>query len=79
MSNFGPYLRHNQHHTLFLVQEQPCSQSGLHLYDQQPTSKYFSKYWISKDSSIILYDLTTHLFIVFTTGKNLNIGAQKWL
>jgi hypothetical protein len=36
MSNLGPHLRHNQHHTLFLMQEQPYSQSVLHVHDQQP-------------------------------------------
>jgi hypothetical protein len=36
MSNLGPHLRHNRHHTLFLTQEQPCSQFNLHLHDQQP-------------------------------------------
>ena len=36
MSNLGPHLRHNQHHTLFPLQEQPCSQFDLHLHDQQP-------------------------------------------
>jgi hypothetical protein len=36
MSNLGPHLRHNRHHTLFLTQEQPCSQFDLHLHDQQP-------------------------------------------
>jgi hypothetical protein len=29
--------------------------------------------------NISLYNLTTHLFIGFTTGKTLNIGTQKWL
>jgi hypothetical protein len=37
MSNLGPYLRHNRHHTLLHRQEQPCSQFSLHMYDQQPT------------------------------------------
>jgi len=64
MSNLGPHLIQNRHHTLFLSQEQPCSQSGLHLHDQQPTYKYFSK---DIDSFIRLYDLTTCLFIGFTT------------
>jgi hypothetical protein len=79
MSNLGPHLRHNRHHTLLLMQEQPCSQSVLHLHDQQPTSKDFSKYWLSYDSLISLYGLTTCLFIGFTTGKTLNKCAQKWL
>ena len=79
MSNLGPHLRHNQHHNLLLMQEQPCSQFGLHLHDKQHTSRDFSKYWLSYDSLISLYGLTTHLFIVFTLGKTLNIGAQKWL
>jgi hypothetical protein len=77
MSNLGPHLRHNRHHTLFPVQEQPCSQSGLHLHDQQPTSKYFSKDWLSYDSLIILYSLTTCLFIGFTIGKTLNTWHPK--
>jgi hypothetical protein len=77
MSNLGPHLRHNRHHTLFPAQEQPCSQSGLHLHDQQPTSKYFSKDWLSYDSLISLYGLTTHLFIGFTIGKTLNTWHPK--
>ena len=36
MSNLGPHLRHNRHHTLLPMQEQPCSQIGLHMHDQQP-------------------------------------------
>jgi hypothetical protein len=36
MPNLGPHLRHNRHHTLFPVQEQPCSQIDLHMHDQQP-------------------------------------------
>jgi hypothetical protein len=35
MSNLGPHLRHNQHHT-FLLTKEPCSQFVLHLHDQQP-------------------------------------------
>jgi hypothetical protein len=34
--NLVPHLRPNQHHTLFLTQEQPCIQFDLHLHDQQP-------------------------------------------
>jgi hypothetical protein len=37
MSSLGPHLRHNQHHTLLHVQEQPCSQFSLHIHDQQTT------------------------------------------
>jgi hypothetical protein len=36
MSNLGPQLRHNRNHTLFPMQEQPCSQFRLHMHDQQP-------------------------------------------
>jgi hypothetical protein len=43
MSNLHPHLKHNRFHTLFLAQEQPCSQSNLHMHDQKPTSKDFSK------------------------------------
>jgi hypothetical protein len=77
MSNFGPHLRHNRHHTLFIAQEQPCSQSDLHLHDQQSTSKYFSKDWLYYYLFISLYYLTTHLFIGFTIGKTLNTWHQK--
>jgi hypothetical protein len=73
MSNLGPHLRHNQHHTLLHEQEQPYSQSNLHLHDQQPTSKY----WLSYDSLISLYDLTTRIFIGFTTGKTLKTWHPK--
>jgi hypothetical protein len=55
MSNLGPHLRHNRHHTLLHAQEQPCSQSGLPLHDQQPTSKDFSKHWLSYDLFILHY------------------------
>jgi hypothetical protein len=44
MSNLGPHLRNNQHHTFIPSKDKKCSQSVLHLHDQQPTSKYFSKY-----------------------------------
>ena len=37
MSNLGPQLRHNRHHTLLHRQEQPYSQLGSHMHDQQPT------------------------------------------
>jgi hypothetical protein len=37
MSNLGPHLRHNRHHTLLHKKEQPCNQIGLHMHDQQPT------------------------------------------
>ena len=67
MSNFGPHLRHNQHHTLLPVQEKTCSQSSLHLHDQQPTIY----------SCISHYGLTTCLFIGFTTGKPLNTWCPK--
>jgi hypothetical protein len=36
MSNLGPRLRQNQHHTLLLTQEQHCIQFNLHLHEQQP-------------------------------------------
>jgi hypothetical protein len=49
MSNLVPHLRLNRHHTLLSAQEQPCSQSDLHLHDQQPTSKDFSKDLLSYD------------------------------
>ena len=37
MSNLGPHLRHNRHHTIVHRQEQPCNKTGLHMHDQQPT------------------------------------------
>jgi hypothetical protein len=80
MPNLGPHLRHNRHHTLLPMQEQPCIQFVLHLHDQQPTSKYFSKYWLSYDSfihSLSFMTLKINLFIVFTTGKPLNTWRQK--
>jgi hypothetical protein len=43
MSNIGTHLRNNQHHTLLLMQEQPYSQFGLHIHDQQPLND-LSKY-----------------------------------
>jgi hypothetical protein len=74
MSNLGPHLGHNRHHTLLLTQEQPCSEFDLHMHDQQPTHRDLSKDKLSYDSLIRLYGLTTCLFICFTKGKNLN----KW-
>jgi hypothetical protein len=74
MSNLGPHLRHNQHHTLLHMQEQPYSQFGLHMHDQQPTI-----YTCNIIFFISLYGLTTRLFIGFTIGKTLNIGTQKQL
>jgi hypothetical protein len=37
MSNLGPHLRHNRHHTLLHMKEKPCSEFDLHMHDQQPT------------------------------------------
>jgi hypothetical protein len=74
MSNLGPHLRHNQHHTLLHVQEQPCSQSSLHMHEQQPTSKDYSK---EIDLFISLYGLTTLPFIGFTIRKTLNTWSPK--
>jgi hypothetical protein len=53
MSNLSPHLRHNRNHTLFPTKERPCRESFLHLHDQQPTSKYFSKDWLYYDLLII--------------------------
>jgi hypothetical protein len=74
MSNLGPHLRHNRHHTLLHGKEQPYSQFDLHMHDRKPTIYTYIIIFC-----IILYDLTTCLFIGFTTGKTLNIGARKLL
>jgi hypothetical protein len=74
MSNLGPHLRHNRHHTLLHRQVQPCSQFGLHMHDQQPTI-----YTCNRIFCISLYSLTTRLVIGFTTSKTLKFGTQKRL
>jgi hypothetical protein len=80
MPNLGPHLRHNQHHTLFLVQEQSCSQFNLHMHDQQPICTHaLTCISVFYNYNISLYGLTTHLFIGFTIRKTLKIGTQKWL
>jgi hypothetical protein len=74
MSKLGPHLRHNRHHILLHMEEQPCSQFVLHMHDQQHMI-----YICISIFCISLYDLTTCLFIGFTIRKTLNIGTQKWL
>jgi hypothetical protein len=65
MSNLGQ-LRHNRHHTLFLTQEQPCSQFILHLHDQQPLQLLID---------LLAFTALQHTFFIgFTVGKTLN----KW-
>jgi len=68
MSNLGPHLRHNLQHTLFLVQEQPCSQFGLHMHDQQPLQLHLN----------IRFTVLQHtLFVYFTVGKTLKKRYPK--
>ena len=46
MSNLGPHLRHNRHHTFLYRKEQTCRQIGLHMHDQQPTLTHALAYKI---------------------------------
>jgi hypothetical protein len=79
MSNLGLHLIHNRHHTLFPVQEEPYSHSGLHLHDQQPTYKDFSKDWLFYiNLHWPLQPYKTPLYRLYNR-KTLNIGAQNFL
>jgi hypothetical protein len=68
MSNLGPQIRHNQHHTLLHRKEQPYSQFVLHMHDKQSTIYTCNNIFFTS-----LYDLTQHLFIGFTPRKSLNV------
>jgi hypothetical protein len=59
MSNLGPHLRHNRHHTLFHKEEQPCSQIVLHMHDQQRTLTH-----ALTGKSVFYNHLTTTTFTV---------------
>jgi hypothetical protein len=61
MSSLVPHPRHNQHHTLFLAQEQPYSQSNLHLHDQQPLNyKIFTIIHSSSKDTILSFTTLQH-------------------
>jgi hypothetical protein len=81
MSNLGPHLRHNRHHTLLHRKEQPCSQIDLHMHDQQTTLTHAltcKSVFFNHIQQQPLQPYNTPLYRLYNR-KTLNIVTQKWL